>query len=111
MSSSLLDRFLRYVKVGTTANEKATTYPSSPGQLVLGKMLTDELRALGLKDAEQDGHGIVLATLPATVQHAAPAIARASSTALTHSAGRSCGKLCPARSKTRCWCGPVNFWA
>src|SRR5262245_5725158 len=72
---SLLDRFLRYVRVGTTANEKADGYPSSPGQLVLGKMLAEELRTLGLRDAEQDGHGIVLATLPATVAHPAPPIA------------------------------------
>jgi tripeptide aminopeptidase len=73
--NTLLDRFLRYVRIGTTANEKATGYPSSPGQLVLGKMLADELRALGLGDAEQDEHGIVLATIPATVGHAAPVIA------------------------------------
>ena len=30
---------------------------------------------MGLRDAEQDEHGIVLATIPATVKHAAPTIA------------------------------------
>jgi tripeptide aminopeptidase len=73
--STLLDRFCRYVRIDTQANEAATTYPSSPGQLVLGKMLTEELRALGLRDAEQDAHGIVMATIPATVQRAAPTVA------------------------------------
>jgi tripeptide aminopeptidase len=73
--TSLLDRFLRYVRVGTTADEKSSTYPSTPGQLVLGRLLADELRALGLRDAAQDDHGIVLATIPATVSHPAPAIA------------------------------------
>src|SRR5262245_8764629 len=73
MMNSLLDRFLRYVKVGTTANEKATTYPSSPGQLALGRMLRDELLALGVKDAEQDSHGIVMGTVPGEL--AAPVIA------------------------------------
>ena len=73
--STLLDRFCRYVRVDTTADEKATTYPSSPGQLELGRLLTQELRAMGLKDAEQDAHGIVMATVPATVKHAAPAVA------------------------------------
>jgi tripeptide aminopeptidase len=73
--TTLLDRFLRYVRVGTTADEKASTYPSSPGQLVLGRMLTQELRELGLRDAHQDEHGIVMATLPATVSHPAPSIA------------------------------------
>lgn len=71
----LLDRFLRYVRVGTPADEKATTYPSSPGQLELGRMLAAELRAMGLADAEQDAHGIVMATIPATVGHRAPTIA------------------------------------
>src|SRR4051794_10143528 len=71
----LLDRFCRYVRIDTQADEKAATYPSSPGQLELGRLLRDELRALGLRDAEQDGHGIVLATVPATVKHAAPTIA------------------------------------
>lgn len=73
--ASLLDRFLRYVRIDTTAVESAATYPSSPGQLELGKVLVGELRELGLKDAEQDQHGIVMATVPATVRLAVPAIA------------------------------------
>jgi tripeptide aminopeptidase len=73
--STLLDRFCRYVRVESQANEAATTYPSSPGQLVLGKMLTDELRAMGLRDAEQDAHGIVMATIPATSPRQTPTIA------------------------------------
>jgi tripeptide aminopeptidase len=71
----LLDRFCRYVRIDTQADETAKTYPSSRGQLELGRLLTDELRALGLRDAEQDEHGIVLATIPATINHAVPAIA------------------------------------
>ena len=35
----LLQRFLRYVKIDTTARENAGVYPSSPGQLELGRML------------------------------------------------------------------------
>ncbi|HEY7153463.1 MAG TPA: peptidase T [Gemmataceae bacterium] len=73
--NTLLDRFCRYVRVDTTAVEGAVTYPSSPGQLELGRMLAEELRTLGLRDAKQDEHGIVLATIPATVQHDAPTIA------------------------------------
>src|SRR5262249_44668866 len=41
----------------------------------LGRMLTEELRALGLRDTAQDKYGIVLATIPATVPHAAPVMA------------------------------------
>lgn len=63
-SERLLERFLRYVAIDTTANPHTSDYPSSPGQLVLGRMLVDELRDLGLADARQDDHGIVIATLP-----------------------------------------------
>jgi tripeptide aminopeptidase len=73
--NTLLDRFCRYARINTQADEKAKTYPSSPGQLELGRMLAEELRGLGLRDAEQDAHGIVLATIPATVTHVAPTVA------------------------------------
>src|SRR5262245_31050820 len=73
--NTLLERFLRYVRVGTQADEKSATYPSSPGQLELGRLLADELRQLGLADAAQDEHGIVMATIPATVRHPSPTVA------------------------------------
>src|SRR5215213_4500703 len=73
--NTLLDRFCRYVRIDTTTVESATTYPSSPGQLKLGRLLVEELRAMGIRDAQQDEHGIVLATLPATQTKQAPAIA------------------------------------
>lgn len=71
---TLLDRFCRYVKVETTAVEGAATYPSSASQKVLGKMLTEELRALRLPDVNMDEHGIVMATIPGNVS-SAPTIA------------------------------------
>lgn len=71
---TLLDRFLRYVRIDTKADDKSATYPSSPGQLVLGKMLRDELLAMGVKDAVQDEHGLVFATVPGNVP-GAPTIA------------------------------------
>ncbi|HVX10328.1 MAG TPA: peptidase T [Pirellulales bacterium] len=71
----LLERFLRYVKVDTTAGDGGSGYPSSPGQLELGRMLLDELRAIGLADAAQNEFGIVMATLPATCDRAVPVIA------------------------------------
>ena len=72
----LLERFLQYVRMDTTAQDGADVYPSSPGQLELGRLLVDQLRAAGLADAAQDRHGIVLATLPATpARRGAPTIA------------------------------------
>jgi len=40
------DRFCRYVRVNTQADERRTTYPSSPGQLELGRLLVKELREM-----------------------------------------------------------------
>jgi tripeptide aminopeptidase len=73
--STLLDRFCRYARIDTQADETATTYPSSVGQLELGRLLAGELRELGLRDAAQDAHGIVMATVPATTPRQAPTIA------------------------------------
>lgn len=64
---TLLDNFLRYVRIDTMADERSTTYPSTPNQLVLGKLLRDELLAIGLKDACQTEYGIVYATVPGNV--------------------------------------------
>ncbi len=68
--TTLLDRFCRYVRVETTAVEDAGCYPSSPGQLDLGKMLTEELKQLGLTDVSMSEHGIVMATIPGNVDGA-----------------------------------------
>ena len=73
--SSLLERFCRYVKIDTQADESAGTYPSSPGQLVLSRMLAEELQAMGIKDAEADAKGMVMGTVPATPGVKAQAIA------------------------------------
>lgn len=74
-SERLLDRFLRYVQIDTTASAEAQAYPSSPGQMALGRLLVEELRAMGLDHAEQDEHGIVMATLPSTSPAAWPTVA------------------------------------
>ncbi len=72
--SRLLERFLRYVRVETTADPASDTYPSSPGQLELGKLLASELSAMGLKDAHQDAHGLVWATVPSNAGDNIPAV-------------------------------------
>jgi tripeptide aminopeptidase len=71
----LLARFLRYVQIDTTAGPPGGSSPSSPGQLVLGATLVDELRALGAADVCQNEHGIVLASLPATIARPSATIA------------------------------------
>ncbi len=63
LSGDLLDRFLRYVRIDTQARRDRDRSPSSPGQLDLGRLLVDELRAAGLADAQLDANGYVTATL------------------------------------------------
>ena len=63
---SVLDRFLRYVTYDTQSRENSGTYPSTPGQLKLLRALVEELRDIGVIDAEMDEHGYVMATIPGT---------------------------------------------
>jgi tripeptide aminopeptidase len=64
---SVLDRFLRYVRVDTQAREAAPTVPSSEGQTVLARMLARELNTLGVADVRVSDASIVYATLPSTL--------------------------------------------
>ena len=71
---SVLDRFLRYVRVDTQSDEESSTYPSTMKQLELCRMLADECRAISLAGVEMTEFGIVTATIPSNVEHEAPAI-------------------------------------
>jgi len=71
----LLQRFLRYVEIDTTAQPDAEGYPSSAGQFELGRLLVEELLAIGIADARQNQHGIVMGTVPGTKGSQVPTIA------------------------------------
>ena len=60
------ERFLHYVSFDTQSDPTSGTSPSTGKQKVLGQALADELKALGLEDAQMDGYGCVYAHLPAT---------------------------------------------
>ncbi|MDP9837955.1 tripeptide aminopeptidase [Neorhizobium huautlense] len=65
MSDTVLDRFLRYVVIDTQSDASSPTQPSTAKQLTLGKLLVEELQAIGISDAHLDEHGYVYATIPA----------------------------------------------
>jgi tripeptide aminopeptidase len=69
-----LERFLRYVRIDTQSARKSQTYPSTPKQLELSRLLAGELRGLGLGDAELTEHGYVFATLPAVGADGGPTV-------------------------------------
>ncbi len=66
LADDVLERFLRYVRIDTQAEEGAASYPSTAKQLDLSRLLVDELREIGLADVELTEPGYVFATLPGT---------------------------------------------
>lgn len=60
-------RFLRYVRIDTQSDPASETVPSTEKQKDLGRLLVDELRALGVRDAHLDAHGYVFGTIPSTL--------------------------------------------
>ncbi|WP_313617986.1 peptidase T [Agrobacterium sp.] len=64
LREELVERFFRYVAVTSQSNAAATHLPSTPGQLVLARLLADELRQLGLSDVVVDDKAIVTALRP-----------------------------------------------
>ena len=63
----MLERFLRYVRVDTQGAYRVAERPSTEKQLDLSRLLVEELREIGLADAELNEGFSVFATLPGTV--------------------------------------------
>ena len=59
--------------VDTTAVDEAGKYPSSDGQIELGKVIVQQLKEMGVADVTQDEHGIVMGTVPGNTE--APVVA------------------------------------
>ena len=64
--SPLLERFLRYVRLDTAADEGSKSVPSTAKQLVLSRLLERECRDLGLSEVELTHAGTLYATVPAS---------------------------------------------
>ena len=58
-----VERFIRYAKIDTQADENSETVPSTAKQKNLSRLLVEELKELGLLDAYMDEYGIVYAHL------------------------------------------------
>ncbi len=72
--TSILDRFIRYVKIDTQSQHDSESYPSTAKQLDLAKLLEKELRELGLSDVELDQYGYVTATLASNIEKDCPTV-------------------------------------
>ena len=69
-----VERFLEYVKVDTQSDPHSPTQPSTMKQKDLSRKLVQELKDLGISDAELDEHGYVYATLPSNTDKDVPTI-------------------------------------
>jgi tripeptide aminopeptidase len=70
----LIDRFLRYVAIDTSADGESKDYPSSPNQRQLAHILADDLKSAGIADVQVDEHALVWAFLPSNIPSNAPTL-------------------------------------
>ena len=72
--SSVVERFINYVKVDTQSDHNSARHPSSAKQFDLSNILKAQLISLGLSDVAIDEYGNVTATLPSNSDHPVPTI-------------------------------------
>lgn len=71
---TVTDRFIRYAKIDTQSDPLSKTCPSTEKQKNLSRLLVEELKAMGISDAELDEHGYVYATIPSNTTKNVPVI-------------------------------------
>ena len=72
--SSVVEKFLRYVKIDTQSVHNAGKVPSTDKQRDLGRLLMQELEELGAQDIRMCDAGCVYATIPANCDTDAPVV-------------------------------------
>jgi tripeptide aminopeptidase len=71
---SVTERFIRYAKIDTQSDASSPTCPSTEKQKNLSRILVDELKQMGIEDAELDEKGYVYATIPSNTEKKVPVI-------------------------------------
>lgn len=74
INHTVTERFLRYVKIDTQSDPESPTQPSTEKQKNLGRVLVEELQAMGITDAHLDDYGYVYATVPSNTNKKVPVI-------------------------------------
>jgi tripeptide aminopeptidase len=72
--SSLVDRFFRYAQIDTQSNPESASQPSTAKQLDLSRLLLEELKAMGVADAEIDENGYLYASIASNTHKSVPVI-------------------------------------
>ena len=71
---TVADRFMRYVQIDTQSDPDSPAQPSTEKQKDLSRILVQELKQMGIEDAELDAYGYVYATIPATTGKKVPVL-------------------------------------
>lgn len=70
-AESVVDRFLRYVRIETQSREDQSKTPSTESQWALANLLAEELRSLGAQDVRVSEFCMVYATIPSNLPDSA----------------------------------------
>jgi tripeptide aminopeptidase len=68
------ERLMRYVQIDTQADPDSETFPSTLKQKDLGKVLFEELIAMGAEEVEMDEYGYVFASIPSNIAKKVPVV-------------------------------------
>jgi len=71
---TIINRFLRYVKIDTQSDPNSDTTPSTEKQWNLATELAHELERIGLQEVSIDDNAYIMATLPSNVDKKVPVI-------------------------------------
>lgn len=68
------ERFMRYVQIDTQSDPLSQSHPTTEKQKDLSRMLAEELKQMGISDAEMDAYGYVYATIPSNSEKKVPVL-------------------------------------
>jgi tripeptide aminopeptidase len=71
---TVTERFVRYAKIDTQSDPASPTCPSTEKQKNLSRLLVEELKHMGVQDAELDEHGYVYATIESNTTKKVPVL-------------------------------------
>ncbi|WP_462319268.1 peptidase T, partial [Marinilabilia sp.] len=72
--TSIVDRFIKYIKFDTQSDPNTGLTPSTPGQMLFSQQLVEELKSIGLQDVDLDDNGYIMATLPSNIEKESPVV-------------------------------------
>ncbi|MEO6851045.1 MAG: peptidase T, partial [Mucilaginibacter sp.] len=74
LNFTVTERFLRYVTIDTQSDPHSASFPSTEKQKNLGRLLVNELIAIGLHNPHIDEYGYVYATVPSNTEKQVPVV-------------------------------------